>query len=106
MYGHSKLNLTPNQVPATVNDLRDKVQHLIDANSPTAQTANSDQQSQPAPNAQQSQTVPPRKGGGKRQMDSEGFTIPPKHLIRRVTSTLPSTSVAATLPSGSKYKIF
>ncbi|GIY13502.1 hypothetical protein CDAR_507851 [Caerostris darwini] len=61
----SKLNLTPNQVPATVNDLKDKVQHIIDANSPAAQSANNDQQAQPAPSVQQTQTVPPRKGGGK-----------------------------------------
>ncbi|GIX81114.1 hypothetical protein CDAR_64781 [Caerostris darwini] len=83
----SKLNLTPNQVPVTLNDLKDKVQHIIDANSPAAQTANSYQQAQPAPSVQQSQTVPPRKGGGKRQMDSEGFTIPPKHLIWRESTT-------------------
>ncbi|GIY10069.1 hypothetical protein CDAR_64231 [Caerostris darwini] len=96
-----KLNMTPNQVPATVNDLKDKVQHIIDANSPAAQSANNKQQAQPAPSVQQNQTVPPRKGGGKRHMDSEGFTIPPKHLIRRVTPTLPSTSTTDSLPAGS-----
>ncbi|GIY70085.1 hypothetical protein CEXT_764721 [Caerostris extrusa] len=54
---------------------------------PAVQTAPNDQQSQPAPSVQQSQSVPPRKEVEKRHMDAEGFTIPPKHLIRRVTST-------------------
>ncbi|GIY84447.1 hypothetical protein CDAR_278791 [Caerostris darwini] len=99
-----KLNMTPNQVPATVNDLKDRVQHIIDANSPAAQSATNNQQVQPAPSVQHNQTVPPRKGGGKRHMDSEGFTIPPKHLIRRVTPTLPSTSATDSIPAGGRGK--
>ncbi|GIX98070.1 hypothetical protein CDAR_371891 [Caerostris darwini] len=96
-----KLNMTPNQVPATVNDLKDRVQHIIDATSPAAQSATNNHQTPPVPNVQHNQTVPPRKGGGKRHMDSEGFTIPPKHLIRRITPTLPSTSATDSMPTGS-----
>ncbi|GIY46041.1 hypothetical protein CEXT_578701 [Caerostris extrusa] len=102
----SKLNLTPNQVPATVNDLKDKVQHLIDAEQSTAQSADNVPTSQPAPSVQHSQNVPPRKGGSKRQMDSQGFTVPPKHLIRRVTSTLPPATATPAMPSGSNTKIY
>ncbi|GIY58990.1 hypothetical protein CEXT_678481 [Caerostris extrusa] len=87
----SKLKVTPNQVPATVNDLKDKVQHLIDAEQST---------SNPAPNAQQHKSVPPRKGGEKRSMDSEGFRAPPKHVIRRMTSTLPLIAATPILTSG------
>ncbi|GIY03692.1 hypothetical protein CEXT_1951 [Caerostris extrusa] len=68
----SKLNLTPNEVPATVNDLKDKVQHLIDADQPAAQTP---------PNVQQPQKeVSPsfslrEKGGGNAKWNLKALRL-------------------------------
>ncbi|GIY78414.1 hypothetical protein CDAR_271951 [Caerostris darwini] len=80
-----KLGISHNDVPATIIDLKDRIEYLHVAKRMATTAPNAEQQQQTPP-------APPKRSTEKRPLDADGFRLPAKHLTRRITSTAPYTA--------------
>ncbi|GIY13276.1 hypothetical protein CDAR_443041, partial [Caerostris darwini] len=85
------LGISHNEMPVTIVDLKDRIEHLHLAKQMAATAPNTEQQRQTPP-------ALPKRSNEKRPLDADGFRLPAKHLTRRITSATPYTIK----PTGSK----